>query len=92
MLVVGRYTHALRKAWSSSTPGTPTPDASNANGVIELWIDGEAIGPFASLWVRSTASLEPSVLWLSVYLDAAHPEAGVRFDDVVVSTERVFCR
>jgi hypothetical protein len=72
-------------------PGDPTPSEEGADGVVDAWIDGVEVGPFPSRWMRASPSLAPSVLWMSVFLDAEHPEVGLRLDDVVVSRERVGC-
>ena len=72
--------------------GAPTSSESGASGALDFWIDGAEVGPWSPLWMRTDASVEPNILWLSVFHHADHSVAGVLFDDVVVSTERVGCR
>lgn len=72
--------------------GTPSASASGASGALDFWVDGAELGPWDSLWMRSDASVEPNILWLSVFHHADHSVEGVMFDDVVVSTERIGCR
>jgi len=71
--------------------GTPTPSATNANGVADYWIDGVEYGPWGNQWFRSTANLKLNILWLSLFHHEAHSVEGVMLDDVVVSTSRIGC-
>jgi hypothetical protein len=71
--------------------GTPTPSESGADGAMNLFIDGMEIGPWEGLWLRSTPSLKVSILWLSLFHHEDHAAAGIRLDNVVVSTERIGC-
>jgi len=71
--------------------GTPTSTASGANGVLDFWIDGTEIGPWNDLWLRTTSNLKLSILWLNLFFHGDHPTAGVFYDDVVVSTQRIGC-
>ncbi|MEZ4388827.1 MAG: hypothetical protein R3D98_14885 [Candidatus Krumholzibacteriia bacterium] len=69
--------------------GTPTDDPARADGALDLWIDGVEYGPWTDLWMRTTADLELSILWLNLFFHGAHADAGVRIDHVVVSTEPI---
>jgi hypothetical protein len=71
--------------------GTPTENASNADGILDFWIDGTEIGPWTALWLRASASVENTILWLSVFHHAEHSVEGVLLDDVVLSTDRIGC-
>jgi len=72
--------------------GTPTSSEAGADGTLNLYIDGAEMGPWDDLWLRSTSSLKVSHLWLSLFHhDAEHADVGLRFDNVVVSTERIGC-
>lgn len=66
--------------------GAPTPGTAGASGVLNYWIDGQEIGPWDDLWLRTTDGLDVSVLWLSIFFHGDHGVAGVLFDDVVVSS------
>jgi hypothetical protein len=72
--------------------GTPHSSEAGADGVIDLWVDGVEIGPWDDLWMRTTADLSISILWLNLFHHGDHSAAGVRYDNVVVSTARVGCR
>lgn len=69
--------------------GTPTPSATGADGVLNLWLDGVEYGPWNGLWMRSTPDLTISVLWLDLWHHGAHSVEGVMLDEVVVSTARI---
>lgn len=71
--------------------GTPVADDAQADGSLNLWIDGVEYGPFNNLWLRTTSAMKPSILWLGLFHHADHSVAGTRFDNVVVSTSRVGC-
>lgn len=72
--------------------GTPTPTPEGADGVQNFWVDGVEIGPWTGLWHRTTATgMDVNLLALSVYLPSWHADAGVRFDNAVVSTSRIGC-
>lgn len=66
--------------------GNPTAGPVGASGVLNFWIDGQEIGPWDELWLRSTGNLRIGILWLSLFFHGTHGTAGVLFDDVVVST------
>lgn len=69
--------------------GTPTPGNTGASGILDYWIDGQEMGPWNDLWLRSTDSLKIGILWLDLFFHGTHGTAGVLFDDVVVSTSRI---
>lgn len=70
--------------------GTPSLDASQADGEISLWVDGHNYGLWDELWVRKNANLKLGILWLSLYHhDGSHSDAGVLMDNVVVSKEPI---
>lgn len=72
-------------------PGAATPTAEGADGVLDAWVDGDELGPFTERWLRTDEALVPTVLWLNVFFDGEHTDAGMLIDDVVVATERVGC-
>jgi len=70
--------------------GTPTPTRDGANGTMELWLDDVSLGRWDDLWFRSTPDLKLSILWLSLFHhDGTHSVAGVLYDEVVVSTQKI---
>ena len=71
--------------------GTPSTDGSVADGQLDVWVDGVEIGPWTDLWLRTSAELQLSMLWLSLFHHEEHSVEGVMYDHVVVSTERVGC-
>ncbi len=71
--------------------GTPTADGALADGVLDIWIDGEQLGPWDDLWLRTTPELRIGILWLNLYHHAAHSVEGLYLDNVVVSTEPIGC-
>jgi hypothetical protein len=71
--------------------GTPSVDGSVTDGQLDFWIDGQEMGPWTDLWLRTTADLQLDVLWLSLFHHGDHSVEGMFFDNVVVSTERVGC-
>ena len=72
--------------------GTPTSTEDGADGALDFWIDGQEIGPWDDLWLRTTPDLRLSILWLSVFHHEEHSVEGVFYDDVAVSTEPIGCR
>jgi hypothetical protein len=53
---------------------------------------GPAVLPrWPGLWLRTSASVEVDLLWLSLFHHADHSVAGVMFDRVVVGTSRIGC-
>jgi hypothetical protein len=71
--------------------GTPVSSAAQANGVENFWVDGIQYGPWSHLWLRTTANLKLSILWLNLFHHEDHSVQGVMMDDVVVSTSRIGC-
>ncbi len=70
--------------------GSPSPDGTNADGKMELWVDGQSIGFWDDIWFRTTSNLKINILWLSLFHhDGTHSTAGILYDEVVVSTERI---
>lgn len=75
-------------SWPPSSRA-PTPGNNGAGGVLNYWIDGQEIGPWNDLWLRSTGDLHIGILWLNLFFHGAHGPAGVLFDDVVVSSSPI---
>ncbi len=72
--------------------GTPSSNGVGATGAMALWVDGQPVGSWDHLWLRTTPDVKLSLLWLSLFHhDAAHSAVGVLYDDVVVGTERIGC-
>lgn len=74
--------------------GTPAASAAGADGGIDFWIDGAEQAPDQlHHWMRASASVQPNILWLSLFHhDGTHSDVGVYYDNVVVSTARIGCR
>jgi hypothetical protein len=73
--------------------GTPTPSAAGADGGLDFWIDGVEQAPDQlHHWMRSSANVQPDVLWLSLFHhDGTHSDEGIYYDNVVVSTAPIGC-
>ncbi len=71
--------------------GTPQSQALDANGQLDFWVDGQEIGPWTDLWLRTDPDLKPDLLWLSLFHHEEHSEAGLMLDHVVVSRQRIGC-
>jgi hypothetical protein len=71
--------------------GTPTSSAEGADGTLDFWVDGAQQGPFDDLWLRTSADVRLSILWLNLFHHEDHADAGQRYDHVVVSRERIGC-
>ncbi|HWB78260.1 MAG TPA: hypothetical protein VG755_25015 [Nannocystaceae bacterium] len=71
--------------------GTASADGAGATGALDFWVDGVEIGPWTDLWMRTTSELRPNILWLSLFHHEEHSVAGIRYDHVVVSTDRIGC-
>lgn len=70
--------------------GTPSPDGSIRDGEISLWVDGVNYGKWDDLWIRTTYDLKINILRLALFHhDGSHTDAGVFYDDVVVSTKPI---
>jgi len=72
--------------------GTPSPDGSVTDGVLDFLIDGESYGPWDDLWLRTSPDLKLSILWLQLFHHGDHSVGGMLLDNVVVSTEPIGCR
>jgi len=72
--------------------GTPVASEALADGTIDWWIDGQEIGPWTDLWLRTSADLKLTILWLNLYHHGLHSVEGLLLDNVVVSTDRIGCR
>jgi hypothetical protein len=70
---------------------TPVGDDASADGQLDFWVDGEEMGPWTDLWLRTTPDLKLGILWLSIFHHEEHSVEGLYFDNVVVSTERIGC-
>jgi len=71
--------------------GNPTPGTEGASGAIGFSVDGNQIGPWENLWMRSTGDLQIEILWLSLFHHEEHSVEGVMYDHVVVSTAPIGC-
>ncbi|MFH1844930.1 MAG: hypothetical protein ABIF77_17195 [bacterium] len=71
--------------------GTPTPSESGADGIINFWVDGEEIGPWDDLWMRTSPDLQLRYLWLALFHHDEHSVEGLKLDYVVVSSSRIGC-
>ncbi|MFN2369671.1 MAG: hypothetical protein ABR506_00800 [Candidatus Krumholzibacteriia bacterium] len=71
--------------------GTPSADGAAADGVLDIWVDGQQLGPWDDLWLRTTPDLKIGILWLNLYHHAAHSVEGIYLDNVVVSTAPIGC-
>lgn len=74
------------------TMGTPSANGTNTNGRLAHWLNGQSIGDFQDLWIRTTAGLKVQNLWLSLFHhDGTHSTAGEMIDNIVVSTAQIGC-
>lgn len=71
--------------------GDPVDSQAQANGVLDMWIDNLEIGPWHNMWFRTAASVKINHFWLGLFHHADHSVEGIKFDDVVVSTNRIGC-
>lgn len=71
--------------------GTPSPTQTGASGVLNFWVDGLEIGPWNNLWLRTTSTLQLSLLWLDIFFHESHSVEGIMLDNVVMSTSRIGC-
>lgn len=72
--------------------GTPTLNSTDANGVLDFWIDDKHVGPWEKIWFRTTPETKINTIWLNVFFHGDHLPAGVQYDNLVVSTKRIGCR
>ena len=74
------------------TMGTPSANGTTANGRLAFWLDGQLVGDFQDLWIRTTAGLKVQNLWISLFHhNGTHSTAGELIDNIVVSTGRIGC-
>ena len=71
--------------------GNSTLSSSNANGQLNLWVNGEQIGPWDKMWFRTTPDLKINTVWLSVFFHGEHPSVGIQYDNLVVSKKQIGC-
>jgi len=71
--------------------GTPVDSDSQADGILDYWVDGVEIGPWTDLWWRTVPELKANLLWMVLFQHTTHSVAGIMFDNVVVSTSRIGC-
>jgi len=71
--------------------GAPAASQADANGVLDLWVDGVEIGPWENMWLRTSSSVRLNHFWLGLFHHDQHSVEGLKFDDVAVSTSRIGC-
>jgi hypothetical protein len=71
--------------------GIAVSSYAKANGSINFWVDDEQLGPWNNLWLRTDAKVQLNHFWLGLFHHAEHSEAGMRFDNIVVSSDRIGC-
>jgi hypothetical protein len=71
--------------------GAASQDGVGATGTLDFWVDGAEVGPWTGLWYRTTTDLKLGILWLNLFHHGDHSVAGVLYDDVVVSKDKVGC-
>lgn len=72
--------------------GTPTSTETGANGELNFWVDGQEIGPWTDLWLRTSSDVKVSLLFLNLFHhDENHSTEGLMLDHVVVSKSRIGC-
>jgi hypothetical protein len=71
--------------------GTPVSSAAQANGILTTWVDGQQLGSWNDLWLRTTPNLKLTLLWLNLFFGGSHSVEGILLDNVVVSTQRIGC-
>ena len=71
--------------------GTPTPTSVGADGQLGAWLNGQQLFLYTDLWLRTTSALKLQNLWLNMFFGGTHANAGVQFDNVVVSTQPIGC-
>jgi|GEM_PF-2469731 len=76
---------------AGSVPQPGQEDQHEPDGVVSLSLDGEQIGRWDDLLLRTDSNLKLSIVWLLLYYGGDHGDEGVLLDDVVVSREPVGC-
>ncbi len=71
--------------------GTPVQSADVADGIVSIQLDGQQVGLWDDLWLRTDANLKLNVAWLLLFYGGDHGDEGVLYDDLVVSREPVGC-
>lgn len=64
-----------------------TPD--QADGMQAFWVDGELAGEFKGIRWRTTDTLKPNAVWLSIYIHDSPQPNQIWMDDVVVATDYI---
>lgn len=71
--------------------GDAVSSGTDANGILNYWVDDVEIGPWNNLWFRTDPNLKINILWMNLFHHGDHSVEGVYFDNIVVSTDRVGC-
>lgn len=71
--------------------GTPVSSADLADGTVSLSLDGQTLGLWDDLWLRTSEQLKLNVAWIVLYFGGDHGDEGVLYDDLVISREPVGC-
>lgn len=71
--------------------GEPSQEDEQASGEMNLWLDGVEYGPWRHLWFRTDASIQLNHFWLGLFHHRKHADAGILYDNIVVSREPVGC-
>ena len=60
-----------------------------SDGRIAFWVDGQLVGDFPNMQLRSTDSLQPNHVALSTYSSQVHADKTIWYDDVVAATSYI---
>ncbi|MCK5667333.1 MAG: hypothetical protein KAI17_27790, partial [Thiotrichaceae bacterium] len=71
--------------------GVATSNEANATGKLNFWVDGVEMGAWDNLWFRTNDNIKINTLWLNLFHHGEHSPAGVMYDHVAVSTQRIGC-
>ena len=74
--------------------GTATANlnGTDPNGRFQIWIDGVALGDYEDLWLRTVSTLKLQNLYMAWRVPVGgNGTVGQRFDNIVVSTQRIGC-
>ena len=69
--------------------GDAVQSREQANGEINFWVNGKSVGPWRGLWLRTDEQVKINHFWLGLFHHGKHSEAGMRFDNVAVDTQRI---